>query len=152
MDVRLRVDGSSERVAAGQDVSAVRRYQEDQGRDGSGAARGSVRPRPVPGGCSLGRAVEHAGRGAAQRTHSADAGHLHQSDPDRPSGYAQRLRVSGLQDEAAWTDVRLDVQPQDEGEGGHVGAGWRRPAAAGLVDLRDWHRGHHMSVRYFKCS
>ena len=52
-----------------------------------------------------------------------DAGYLHQGDPGGPHGLEEHLRVSGVQDEAARTDLRVDLQPQVQGEAGSVGAG-----------------------------
>jgi len=132
MCVFVPADGAQERVAAGQDVSAVRRDQEEPRGHGRRAARGRLRVWSVHGGRALGHADRHDQRVAPQGAGAADAGYLHQGDPRGPAGPAQHVRVPGLQDQTARTDVRLDVQPQDQGEAGQVDARRRGAAAAGL--------------------
>ena len=134
-------------MAARPDGAAVRRDEEEQGRHGGAASRGRLRARPVHGGRALGHADGHDRRVAPQGAHTPDARHLHQGDPRRPDGRAQRLRVPRLQDEAARSDVRLDVQPEEQGEAGQVDHGRRRAPAADLAaaDRQLWPRRwvHH---------
>ena len=85
----------------------------------------SLCARVVHGGRALGPADWYDQRGSAQGTRAPDAGDLHQGDPRRPHGLAEHLRVSRLQDEAARPDLRVDLQPQVQGEAGPLGAGRR---------------------------
>ena len=79
--VRYRdADGAQERVAAGQDVPAVRRDEEEPRGYGLGAARGRLRVWSLHGGRALGRAIGHDRRVATQRTSTAHARHLHQGN------------------------------------------------------------------------
>ena len=54
--------GQEERAAAGQDVPGLRRDQEEQGGDRSGPQGGSLHPRSLHGGSSVGRQLgQHRG-------------------------------------------------------------------------------------------
>ena len=51
-----------------------------------------------------------------ERVNTSHAGPLHQSDPGRPNGYERNVRVSSLQKQIPWPDVRVDIQLENQRE------------------------------------
>ena len=58
-----------------------------------------------------------------ERVEPSTSGHLPQGRSTRSPRHEERVRVSGLQNEATRTDVRVDVQPEDEREVSQVDSG-----------------------------
>ena len=70
-----------------------------------------------------------AAEGAAPR----DAGDVHQGGDAGQAGAAQPLRLPGVQDAPEGAHLRVDVQPQVEGEAGQVGARRGRPTPTDII-------------------
>lgn len=63
---------------------------------------------------------------------SLDAGDICESDHARQAGDKERVRVSGLPDQNAWSYVRLDVQSEEPRQAYQVDPGRRRDSPADL--------------------
>ena len=79
----------------------------------------------------MGHADRYDRRGASEGPGSGHAGHLHQGHPRRPTGHKEHLRMPRVQDQDSRSHIRLDFQPEEQGEGQQMGAGRRGPPSAG---------------------
>ena len=120
------VDGAQERMAFGQDVSPMRRVEKVARGLYESAARGCLRSRSVHGRREVGHADGHDTGRAFEGAQSTRSGHFHSSYSGGQARDEEHLRVSGVQDEAPRSDIRLDVQFENEGEGIEMDYCWRR--------------------------
>ena len=73
-------------------------------------------------------------RSPFEGTQPGHARHLHQGHPSGPHGHAKHVRVPCVQDQDTWSHVCLDLQSEEQGEGGTMGAWGRGTVVAGVVD------------------
>lgn len=101
---------------------------------------------------TLGHADGHDHGVPPEGADAAHAGHVHPRHPCGPPGPAQRVRLPRLQDQEPRGHLRLDLQPQDQGEGLKVDAGRRGPTAANLERKRFKHLECQRQFTWLFCT
>ena len=70
----------------------------------------------------------------AQGAGAGHACHVHQGYSSRPARHKEHLRMSSVQDQVQRTNICLDLQPQDKGEGKQMDS-WRCGSSAASLGM-----------------